>query len=251
MRVSLFVTCLADQFGPGAATSAVRLLRRAGCEVAFPEGQTCCGQPAYNAGYAREARQVAAHFLDVFEDAEAVVSPSGSCAAMVRHYPELFQDEEAQYRRALALAEKTFELTQFLVDRLGVTDLGSDLSGVRVAYHDSCHAMRNLGVWAQPRTLLTAAGATLLPWDESCCGFGGLFSVKLPELSEAMMARKVASLRTDAIGADVLVSTDLGCLMQLGGGLTRGGRGPQALHVAELLERGKSAVPHLAVEGPI
>ena len=242
MRVALFVTCLADQFGPGAATSAVRLLRRAGCEVVFPAAQTCCGQPAHNAGYAKEARAVAAHFLDVFEGAEAVVSPSGSCAAMVHHYPDLFRHEATQYRRAVALAEKTFELTQFLVDELGVGDLGTDLSGVRVAYHDSCHAMRNLGVRAQPRTLLEAAGATLLPWDESCCGFGGLFSVKLPELSQAMMARKVASLRTDAIGADVLASTDLGCLMQLGGGLTRGRRGPQVLHVAELLDRGKAAL---------
>lgn len=243
MKVSLFVTCLADQFGAGAASAAVRLLRRFGCEVAFPERQTCCGQPAFNAGYATEARAVARHFLDVFEGAEVVVAPSGSCAAMVHHFPELFQGDPVQHERARALADKTFELTQFLVNELGVTHPGVDLSGVRVAYHDSCHALRHLGVRTEPRALLAAAGATLSAWDESCCGFGGLFSVKLPELSEAMMTRKLSSLAVDAIGADVLTSTDLGCLLQLGGGLHRARRGPPVLHVAELLERGYVAMP--------
>lgn len=242
MRVSLFVTCLADQFAPRAAASAVRVLRRFGCGVDFPEAQTCCGQPAHNAGYAREARDVARHFLTVFENAEYVVTPSGSCASMVRHYPDLFRDDPAEYGRAAAVAERTFEFTAFLVDVLGVTDTGARLGGLRVAFHDSCHAARGMGVREQPRTLLRAAGARLLPWDESCCGFGGLFSVKMPELSEAMMTRKLSSLAVDAIGADVLTSTDLGCLMQLGGGLSRAGRGPRVVHVAELLERGRDVI---------
>ena len=246
MRVSLFVTCLADQFGPQSATAAVRLLRRAGCEVDFPEAQTCCGQPAYNAGYARDARDLAKHYLDVFEKAleksEYVIAPSGSCGAMVHHYPELFHDDPVNLRRAWGVSERTFELTQFLVDRMNVSQIGADLSGLAVAYHDSCHAMRNLGVRAQPRQLLEAAGAKVLNWDESCCGFGGLFSVKLPELSAAMMNRKLTSLGADASQADVLTSTDLGCLMQLGGGLTRQGKPLKVVHVAELLLDGRRAL---------
>ena len=245
MRVSLFVTCLGDQFGPQGAAATVRLLRRFGCDVDFPEHQTCCGQPAYNAGYAKDAKELAKHYLNVFERAletsEYVIAPSGSCGAMVHHYPELFTDDPVNLRRAWHVSERTLEITQFLVDRLGVKSTGADLSGVRVAYHDSCHAMRNLGVRDQPRTLLEAAGAQLLPWDESCCGFGGLFSVKLPELSSAMMTRKLDSLAQDAQTADVLTSTDLGCLLQLGGGLARrAGSHPKVVHVAELLLEGKA-----------
>lgn len=246
MRVSLFVTCLADQFGPQSATAAVRLLRRAGCEVDFPEAQTCCGQPAYNAGYAQDARNLARHYLGVFERAleksEYVVAPSGSCGAMVHHYPELFHDDPVNLRRAWHVSERTFELTQFLVDKLNVSRTGADLTGLKVAYHDSCHAMRNMGVRSQPRKLLEAAGAQVLSWDESCCGFGGLFSVKLPELSAAMMNRKISSLETDASQADVLTSTDLGCLMQLGGGLSRQGKPLKVVHVAELLLEGRRAL---------
>ncbi|WP_217218445.1 (Fe-S)-binding protein [Deinococcus peraridilitoris] len=236
------MTCLADQFGVQAAESSVRLLRRFGCEVVFPAAQTCCGQPAHNAGYAREARTVARHFLEVFGEAEVIVAPSGSCTAMVHAYPELFRDDPVLHEQARRVAGRTHELTQFLVDVLGVRHAGTDLSGLRVAYHDSCHALRHLGVHAQPRALLSAAGAQVLAWDESCCGFGGLFSVKLPELSQAMMNRKLSSLAVDAIGADVLCSTDLGCLMQLGGGLSRAHWGPPALHVAQLLEQGPEAL---------
>ena len=243
MKVSLFITCVGDQFGPRAGVAAVRLLRAAGCEVDFPMSQTCCGQPAYNAGYHDDARAVARHFLRVFERSEYVVAPSGSCAAMVRHYAELFREDSVQLRRAWSLAGRTFELTQFLVDVLGVESTGADLRGVRVAYHDSCHAMRNMGVREQPRALLGAAGAELVEWDEACCGFGGMFSVKMPEISSAMMDRKLDSLAGVGTGepVDVLTSTDLGCLLQLGGGLERRGAGPPWAHVAELLLPGSEA----------
>lgn len=241
-RVSLFATCLADQFGPGAAVAAVRLLRAHGCDVGFPPGQTCCGQPALNAGYRHDARAVARSWLDAFDGSEYVVAPSGSCGAMIHHYPELFPDEPATLERARRLAARSFELTQFLVDVLDIRRAGASLAGLRVAYHDSCHAMRNLGVREQPRRLLENAGATLLAWDETCCGFGGLFSVKLPQLSTAMMDRKLASLTNEAPQADVLASTDLGCLMQLGGGLWRRGSGPPVVHIAELLMDGRAAV---------
>jgi L-lactate dehydrogenase complex protein LldE len=254
MRVSLFVTCLADQFGPAAAAATVRLLRQAGCSVDFPQAQTCCGQPAFNAGYVRDARELARHYLGVFEAAletsEYVVAPSGSCGAMVHHYPELFHDDPVNLRRAWHVRERTFELTQFLVDKLQVSSLGADLSGLKVAYHDSCHAMRNLGVRSQPRSLLEAAGATVLAWDESCCGFGGLFSVKLPELSGAMMDRKLSSLETQAHQADVLTSTDLGCLMQLGGGLSKQGKPIPVVHIAELLLEGKRALKPQPMTAP-
>jgi L-lactate dehydrogenase complex protein LldE len=246
MRVSFFVTCVADQFGSSAATSSLRLLRKFGVEVSFPQDQTCCGQPAYNAGYADDARELAKHYLNVFEKAletsDFVVVPSGSCGAMVHHYPELFAHDPINLRRAWDVSSRVFELTQFLVEKLRVTHPGVDLSGVRVAYHDSCHAMRNMGVKQQPRILLEAAGATLLPWDETCCGFGGLFSVKLPELSSAMMNRKLDSLTVDASDADVLTSTDLGCLMQLGGGLARRQNAPRVVHIAELLLNGKTVL---------
>lgn len=247
MKVSLFITCVADQFEPQAGVAAVRLLRDAGCEVDFPMSQTCCGQPAYNAGYHDDARTVAKHFLRVFERSEYVVTPSGSCGSMVRHYSELFRDDSVQLRRAWALAERTYELTQFLVDVLRVESTGADLSGLRVAYHDSCHAMRNMGVREQPRKLLEAAGAELVEWDASCCGFGGLFSVKMPEISSAMMDRKLDSLQEAGASApvDVLASTDLGCLMQLGGGLERRGETIPYVHVAELLLPGAELSQHL------
>lgn len=250
MRVSLFVTCLADQFSPQAAAAAVRLLRRHGCQVDYPGRQTCCGQPAYNAGHFSEARAMARHFLRVFEGSDYVVSPSGSCTGMVRHYAEIFREDPAMLRKVWALAERSYELTQFLVDVLGVREAGTDLTGLRVAYHDSCHAMRLVGVREQPRQLLRAAGATLLDWDETCCGFGGLFSVKLPDLSGAMLERKLTSLSHEAGDADVLTSTDLGCLMQLGGGLSRHGSKLPVVHVAELLLEGRAALERPSLFAP-
>ncbi|MDQ3461048.1 MAG: (Fe-S)-binding protein [Deinococcota bacterium] len=247
MRVSLFATCLADQLFPQVAVATVKLLRHLGAEVAFPEGQTCCGQPAYNAGYHREARAVARHHIGVFGGADYVVLPSGSCGAMLGHYPDLFSEDGPAYAAARGLAERTFELTTFITEVLGQEDIGADLSGTRVTYHDSCHAMRFMGVREAPRRLLKAAGAELVEAEGSdvCCGFGGLFSVKMPEISAAMARAKLPGIH--ATGAAVLTSTDGGCLMQLSGTLRREGssRGEsdeaaklEVIHIAELLWRG-------------
>ncbi|AMA75376.1 Fe-S oxidoreductase [Thermus parvatiensis] len=230
MRVALFITCLADQFYAEAGVAAVKLLRALGVEVDFPQGQTCCGQPAFNAGYWDEARPLAKRTLEVFEEAEYVVLPSGSCTSMVKnHYPELLPGN----REALAMAEKTYELSQFLVRVLGVEKLGEGLKGRKVAYHHGCHALRELGVREEPLLLLQNAGAEVLPWEagEECCGFGGLFSVKLPEVSLAMADRKLATLPK----AEVLTSTDAGCLLHLAGRLGKKGENLRVAPLATLL----------------
>lgn len=239
MRVALFATCLADQLFPEVAVAAVRLLRHLGVAVEFPEAQTCCGQPAYNAGYHREAREIAEHHLAVFADYDYLVLPSGSCGAMLHaHYPELFREAPERYAAAQALAERSYELTSFITEVLGRVDIGADLQGVRVSYHDSCHALRFMGVRESPRALLQAAGATLVEADnrEVCCGFGGLFSVKMPEISGAMARAKLAGIA--ATGAEILTSTDGGCLMQLAGSARRSGLTLKVQHVAELLWEG-------------
>jgi L-lactate dehydrogenase complex protein LldE len=241
VRVALFVTCLADQAMPEAAVAALQLLRRVGIEAEFPEAQTCCGQPAYNAGYHPEARRVAEHHLRVFDGYDHVVLPSGSCTAMVvGHYPELFQAQPQLYTAARDLAARTHEWSSFLVDVLGRDDLGADLSGVRVTYHDGCHALRTLSAGAAPRRLLLAAGAELMesPGHDICCGFGGLFAVKMPEVSTAMARAKHAGIF--ASGAEVLTSCDVGCLLQLGGTLKQqerlaGRASPRITHLAQLL----------------
>lgn len=211
MRVALFATCLADHFFADACADAVRLLRHLGAEVDFPIGQTCCGQPAHNTGHAADARQMAEHTLRVFRDADHVVLPSGSCAAMLRSvYPELLPGAETD-----DLAGRTWELTQFLVHVMRVSSLGRGLEGRTIAYHHGCHALRELGVESEPIGLLRGAGAEVLPWaaDRECCGFGGLFSTKMPEVSGAMADRKLDTLPR----VDVLTSTDGGCLLQLQG----------------------------------
>jgi L-lactate dehydrogenase complex protein LldE len=216
MRVALFVTCLADQFFAEAGVAAVKLLRHLGVEVDFPPAQTCCGQPAYNAGYWNEARQMAEHTLGVFEEAEYVVLPSGSCTTMVRaFYPELYRDMPQKFAKAEALSRKTYELAEFIVKVLGVTHLGQGLEGQHIAYHHGCHALRELGIKEEPLTLLRNAGASLVPWEAApeCCGFGGLFAVKLPEVSLSMADRKLSTLPE----VDVLTSADGGCLLHLGG----------------------------------
>ena len=238
MRVALFVTCLADQLFPEVAVAAVRLLRRLGVEVTAPEGQTCCGQPAYNAGYHQQAREIAAYHLTVFAQADYVVLPSGSCTAMLTcHYPELFEEPE-QRGQAERLAARSYELCTFITQVLGVTDVGADLNGLRVTFHDNCHALRGVGISEAPRKLLRAAGAELIEADghDVCCGFGGLFSVKLPDVSAAMARTKLAGIA--ATGAEVLTSTDAGCLMQLQGVLRRQGGSLRVQHVAELLWQG-------------
>ncbi len=219
MKVSLFITCLADQFFAEAGVAAVRLLRHLGCEVDFPPGQTCCGQPAYNAGYWAEAKTVAEHTLGVLEAAEYVVLPSGSCTTMLRaFYPELYRDQPRLFARAEALSRKTYELAEFIVRVLGVRQLGQGLAGRRVAYHHGCHALRELGLRQEPLVLLQSAGAEIVDWPaaEECCGFGGLFSVKLPEVSLGMADRKLDTL-PPAGQVDCLTSTDGGCLLHLAG----------------------------------
>jgi L-lactate dehydrogenase complex protein LldE len=232
VRVALFATCLGDRLFADACADAVRLLRMLGCDVDFPEGQTCCGQPAFNAGYVAEARRMARHTMRVFADAEHVVLPSGSCAGMLRrYYPGLFQGAERV--RAEELAGRTWELSQFLVRVLGVVELGGGLRGRRVAYHHGCHALRELGVRDEPVALLRAGGADVVPWeaDEECCGFGGLFSTKLPPVSGGMADRKLDSLPA----VDVVTSADGGCLMQMAGRAGRRGLDMPFRHLASLL----------------
>lgn len=227
--------------------ASVRLLRHLGVTVAFPEQQTCCGQPAYNAGYHRETAQIAEHHLEVFEGFDYVVLPSGSCGAMVKtHYPELLNEAPELFARARDLANRTFELTTFITDVLKVEDVGANLKDLRVTYHDSCHALRFMGVRDAPRILLRAAGADLLEAEnaEVCCGFGGLFSVKMPDISAAMARQKIAGVA--ATGAEVLTSTDGGCLMQIKGTLHREWVGIRVQHVAELLWEGVERAARVA-----
>jgi len=235
-RVSLFITCLADQLYPEVGLSTVKLLRRLGCDVDFPESQVCCGQPAFNSGYTGEARRVARGLVDAFEDAEYVVSPSGSCTGMIRHYyRELFCAEPEYAERALSFAKKTYELSQFIVGVLGVRDVGAHFPH-RVTYHASCHGSRLLGVKQEPLELLQhVRGLTLVPLPrcEDCCGFGGTFAVKLASVSAAMVDEKVDHvLETQA---PYLVGTDMGCLMNIAGRLERRRARVKALHLAELL----------------
>ena len=236
MRVSLFVTCLVDQLWPSIGTGAVAVLRRVGCEVGFNARVACCGQPAFNSGYRPEARRLAEHFIATLEadDAEAIVSPSGSCSTMIRHFVELF--EETHWReRALAIGARTFELSDFLVNRLGVDDVGAQFSG-RVTWHDACHGLRELGLHGEPRRLLgKVRGVELveLPNAQSCCGFGGTFSVKMPEVSVAILDQKIETI--ERAGVDAVVSADASCLMQIGGRLSRRGSAVRAIHLAEIL----------------
>ncbi len=237
ITVQLFVTCLIDTLQPQIGEAVLKVLHRAGVEVGFPEGQTCCGQPAYNAGLHVEARQMAKHTIQVFEGTQGpLVIPSGSCAAMLRHeYPKLFADDAQWLARANALAERTFELTEFLVDQLGVTDLGASFEG-RLTYHTSCHQLRGLGIDRQPRALLAnvrQAELIELPGAEECCGFGGVFSANHPDISNAMMTRKIANI--EASGADRVVACDTGCLLNINGGFSRQGKPRRGVHIAEVL----------------
>jgi L-lactate dehydrogenase complex protein LldE len=238
MRVQLLVTCLVDTFFPDTGEAVVRVLERAGCQVACPAGQTCCGQPAHNAGFSRDARAMAAHTVDVFSATrDPVVVPSGSCAEMiVHHYPALLAGDPARAERAAALARRTFELTQFLVDTCGAPPLGSPATG-RVAYHASCHGLRGLGIHRQPLHLLDQVEGlerVELREADTCCGFGGLFSVKVPSVSGAMLDRKLTCLAES--GADVVATTDVSCLMHMMGAQRRRGAGPVVRHIADLLD---------------
>jgi L-lactate dehydrogenase complex protein LldE len=237
MKLSLFVTCLGDVLRPEVGRATVRLLRRLGHEIDFPEDQTCCGQPFFNSGFADLAREQAKRTIDVFDNGRMVVCPSGSCAAMVKiEYPHLLEGDPRWHARALEFAARTFELADLLVNRLGVENVGARYSG-RVAYHYACH-LRGLGLAGEVERLLSAVdGLTYLGLDrqDQCCGFGGSFSVRYPQISTAMVSDKVNCIL--ATGADALVSTDTGCLMNIGGRLRRLGKPLEVLHLAELLER--------------
>lgn len=234
LRASLMITCLGDLFFPEVGTSTVRLLRRLGVSVDFPAGQTCCGMPLFNSGYRDQAAAAARRTVALFERSEHVVVPSGSCAWMVKHeYPGLMATPAAR-GAAEALAARTWELSQFLVKVVGATELPAAVQG-RVTYHDSCHLLRGLGEAAAPRTLLRGArGIELveLPGADECCGFGGSFAVRLPEVSTGILERKLRN--AEATGAACLVACDAGCLLQMSGGLRRRRSPVRALHLAQV-----------------
>lgn len=236
LRASLMITCLGDIFFPEIGVSVVRLLRRLGVAVDFPQGQTCCGLPLFNSGYHEEAARVARRTTRLFAGSEHVVVPSGSCAWMVKkEYPGLFRDDPALRAQAESLAGRTHEFSQFLVRVLNVTKLEPSFKG-KVAYHDSCHLLRGLGESESPRTLLRhAKGIELveLPGADECCGFGGSFSVRLPEVSASILEKKLRNV--GASRADCVAACDAGCLMQMKGGLTRKGSRVKAVHLAQIL----------------
>jgi L-lactate dehydrogenase complex protein LldE len=249
VRVSLFVTCLVDLLYPQVGEATVALLEDAGVSVHFPASQTCCGQPAYNSGFPDEARRVGLTLLDAFDGADAVVSPSGSCAGMVRtQYRHLFHGTKHE-DRARALAAKTYELTEFLVDVAGYDMAASSWDG-EVTYHDSCHGLRELGLRGQGRHLLgQVEGLTLkeMAWPDRCCGFGGTFSLRLPDVATAMADDKVH--QAEATGATVMVTGDSGCLMHLAGRTSRLGSALRPMHVATLLAEARGLVPSTAGTG--
>jgi L-lactate dehydrogenase complex protein LldE len=243
-RIALLVTCLVDLFRPSVGMAAVKLLEEAGCTVVAPRAQTCCGQPAYNSGDKDDAKVIARQVIAAFVGYDYVVVPSGSCAGMVKlHYPELFADEPATREKAEELSARTYELLSFLVDVRGMTGVRA-VCAQTMTYHDSCSGLRELGVKAQPRQLLgSVEGLRLaeLPGAEICCGFGGTFAVKYPEISGKMANDKIADIA--ATGADCVLAGDLGCLLQIAGRLSRSGNAIETRHVAEVLAGMTATVP--------
>lgn len=239
MKVSLFVTCIVDSVFPNVGIAMTRILQAHGCAVDFPPEQTCCGQPAFNSGYTKASREVGKTLLRAFDDADVVVSPSGSCVGMIKHYyPELFADNPEWQQKALVLANKTYEFSQFIVNVLKVDDLGARFPH-RVTFHPSCHGSRLLGVKDEPLRLLTHVrdiDVVELPYAHDCCGFGGTFSVKMGNISGAMVDEKAQHVMETE--AEVLVGTDMGCLMNIGGRLNRLGSSIRVMHLAELLHEG-------------
>jgi L-lactate dehydrogenase complex protein LldE len=238
--VSLFVTCIVDMIYPQTGISVVEILEHLGIDVQFPLGQTCCGQPAFNAGFWDDARVVAQQFLTAFADAEVIVTPSGSCASMVRHYyPELFKAEPEWRDRANWAASITWEFTEYLVDGLGVTDVGAALPPTKVAFHDACHGLRLMHLKDQARQLAEKIGGvtvTEMNGADQCCGFGGLFAVKMPQVSGAMLQTKIDQI--ERVDADVVVTGDCSCLTQMNGGLSRNEKQKRVIHIADLLATG-------------
>ena len=235
-NVGLFVTCLVDLFRPSVGFAAVKLLEDAGCRVHVPASQTCCGQPAWNSGDTRDTIKIAKKVIDAFESLDFVVAPSGSCAGILKtHYVEVFEKEPGWAERAFAFSDKVHELTAFLVDVMGVSSIESTFDGT-VTYHDSCAGLRELGVANQPRKLLKSVqGLNLTEMDDSttCCGFGGTFCVKYSEISNAIVSTKVNNIEKS--NASLLLAGDLGCLLNMGGKLSRNGSTVEVRHVAEIL----------------
>jgi L-lactate dehydrogenase complex protein LldE len=242
MRVSLFITCLVDQLYPQVGNAMVTTLRRLGVDVSFNEAQTCCGQPAFNSGYRNDARALAKHFIDVFERdrADFIVAPSGSCTAMVRNfYGELLQDDEdATRHKALADVQlRLREFSEFLVNELKVEDVGAAFNG-KVTYHDACHLLRELNISEAPRRLIRAVrGVNFVEMEapDTCCGFGGTFSVKFSEISNAILNEKLERITRSEV--DYVIANDSSCLMQIAGGLSRAGSNIKTMHLAELLAK--------------
>jgi L-lactate dehydrogenase complex protein LldE len=240
-QVQLFATCLAESFYPGVLRGTIALLERLGLAVGFPGGQTCCGQPLFNSGFQRDAHSVARGFLAAFRDHEGdIVSPSGSCVDMVRHhFAELFPEDDPDHAVAVSTAGRTFELTEYLVRVLHVTDVGARFAH-RVTYHASCHQLRGLGLREEAKQLLGAVRdieLVPLPEEESCCGFGGAFTVIYPEVSRAMVEAKVRAIV--ASGAEAVVTGDAGCLMNIAGALRKAGAAVRPLHLVEVLASGQ------------
>ena len=235
-KVTLFIQCLVDTIYPEVGEAMVQVLRKLDVKPSCPTDQTCCGQPAFNSGYRKAARAAARHFIQVFENAEIIVCPSGSCVTMVRHhYPELFANEPGWLQGAKRLATRTYEFTEYLVDVLGVEDLGAHFHG-KLTYHDSCHLLRGIGVKEQPRTLLRhVEGVEFIEMNNSdqCCGFGGAFSVKYADISTAMVTDKVKNIIES--GADTVVGCDMGCLMNIQGMLSRMGSKIRVKHISQVL----------------
>ncbi|KAB2337292.1 (Fe-S)-binding protein [Cytobacillus depressus] len=235
MKVSLFATCLVDMFQSNVGKATVEVLERLGCEIDFPKNQVCCGQPAYNSGYVKESKEAMKRMIEAFEGSEYVVSPSGSCAYMFHEYPAIFKGDPVWGPKAEALAEKTYELTQFIVDVLKVEDVGAKLQG-KATYHTSCHMTRLLGVKDAPLKLLSHVKGldyTELPNKHNCCGFGGTFSVKMAQISEQMVDEKVQHI--EETEAEYIIGADGGCLMNIGGRINRKGKPIKVMHIAEVL----------------
>lgn len=233
--VQLFATCLVDSLFPMIGEAVVEVLNRSGFLVEFPDGQTCCGQPAYNAGYRAEARKMALHTIEVFEATSGpILVPSGSCAAMIRHeYLELYKDDKRMLERVRELANRTFELSEFLVNQVKLIQLGAAYSG-SITYHPSCHLLRGLRIDKQPLELLrSVAGAEVSELEPDCCGFGGMFAIDQPEISAEMLYRKIQAI--EEIGADVVVGCDVSCLMHIEGGLRKKGSEIRCAHIAQIL----------------
>ena len=235
MKVALFATCLVDMFQTNVGKATVELLEHLGCEVELPEAQVCCGQPAYNSGYVNESKEAMKKMIVIFQHADYVVSPSGSCATMFKEYPHILKDEPVWKEKAEQLAAKTYELTQFIVDVLQVEDVGATLNA-KATYHTSCHMTRLLGVKEAPIKLLENVKKLEyipLPNAQNCCGFGGTFSVKMGDISKQMVDEKIQHI--EETEADIIIGSDAGCLMNIGGRINRVGHPVKVMHIAEVL----------------